>query len=287
MSSSSLPGKPPRPQPPNVSTSRRPQKSWIPLAVVAILALFVAVSALPQYFGQWPWSTPPKLPAATRTVLQAIPETGLDVSGWLTTDQAQTKLGGETWSVQQLSPAAAAPNSKLSPVFLLLRAPTYGGDQPEVEWLDIKGSQQWQTDSLQKLTLEVSVKERTARKIASEAAQKTADFDAAKATTDNNQTQNVRISTDFFRAWNKDQTYAVMQWYAWTDGGSPSPAQWFWADQKTQWKYRERMPWVALSVWLPIEPFSDIARQQSTAESLAKTLQQTLSQKVFVVGKAT
>ncbi len=247
------------------------KKNFIQLALVALLTLFVAVSALPQYFGGWSWDTPLKLPAASRTALQAVPNRGIALTGWVSDEQTRAEIGKATWSVQQLSVAAAAKESKLAPVFLLLRPQTYGGDQPEVEWLDLKGSQRWDTDSYQVLSFEVS-----GEAIAPQSVKNS----TAKA--DN--AENIRISSDFFRAWTQDQTYAVLQWYAWPTGGSPSPAQWFWADQKMQWRRRQRMPWVAVSLWLPIEPLGDISPHQDMAESLGETIQKALAQSVFVAG---
>ena len=248
---------------PSLPPKTAPKRSVVQLAIVAVLALFVAVSALPQYVDGWAWTTPPKMANATRNALQAIPDQGLKIPGWVTTQQDKTKLGGKTWSVQQLSAADAASSSGLSPVFLLLRAQSYEGDQPEVEWLDVKGSQHWKTDSYQKLTFKVPIEEAGV-----------------------NKSKTVRINSDFLRAWSKDQTYAVLQWYAWPSGGSPSPAQWFWADQKTQWTRYQRTPWVAVSIWLPIAPFSDPASQQGLAESLAKSTQQTLLKEIFDAGGA-
>ena len=149
MSSSTLSGKVIQ------SSSKR---NFIQLALVVLLTLFVAVSALPQYFGGWSWDTPLKLPAASRTALQAVPDQGISLAGWVSDEQTQTKIGGDTWSVQKLSVAAAAKGSKLAPVFLLLRPQTYGADQPEVEWLDVKGSQRWETDSSRALSFEVPSK---------------------------------------------------------------------------------------------------------------------------------
>lgn len=263
--SSTLPGKLPNSSLP--PTKKAPKRSIVQLAVVVLLALFVAVSALPQYVDGWAWTTPPKMSTVTRNALQKVPDQGLKIPGWVTTQQDKTKIGGESWSVQQLKAAGAASSSDLPPVFLLLRAQTYEGDQPEVEWLDIKGSQHWKTDSHQKLTFEVPIEE-------------------AGEETGVNKSKTIRISSDFLRAWSKDQTYAVLQWYAWPSGGSPSPAQWFWADQKTQWTRYQRMPWVAVSIWLPIDPFSDPAPQQGLAESLAKSTQQTLLQEIFLADGA-
>lgn len=248
--------------------SKVPKKSAVKLIIVAALALFVAVSALPQYSAGWSWSNPPKLPQASRVALQALPEQGLQLSGWKTTDHISIELGGDNWSIQQLSAdlasedesAQASLKAQMTDIVLLLRPQVYGADQPEVEWLDIKGSQGWKTDSRQKIT-----------------------FDVSGGTSENDlkNTETVRINTDFFRAWNKDQTYAVLQWYAWPTGGSASPARWFWADQKVQWRHHQRMPWVAVSLWLPIEPLGEIESRSGLAESLGNRIQQTLMQSIF------
>ncbi|MEL6856721.1 MAG: cyanoexosortase B system-associated protein, partial [Cyanobacteria bacterium J06607_13] len=175
--------------------------------VIVALALFVAVSALPRYVSSWPWSSPLKV--QNQPALQAIRDQGLTLSGWQVDDQVKTKIGGDTWSIQQLSATDQAIASETaSTIFLLLRPQVWEADQPEVEWLDLKGSQQWETDSRQSLPIEVAINRQENPKT-------------------------VRINTDFFRAWSKDQTYAILQWYAWPTGGSPSPAGWFWADQRT------------------------------------------------------
>ncbi len=252
-------------QRPQRSAKNSTKNSAIKWVVVAGLALFIAVSALPRYFSSWPWATPPQLPH--QSALQAIRDQGISLPGWVTLEQVKDKLGGKTWSIQKLSPAAddgglATPEKGAhdvavsSSVFLLLRPQIWEADQPEVEWLDIKGSQHWTTDSRQKISFGVP-----------------ANYSEKSKT--------VRISSDFFRAWNQGQTYAVLQWYAWPTGGSASPARWFWADQKAQWSRYERMPWVAVSIWLPIAPLSDITPHLADLESLGKTLQQALLQSVF------
>ena len=230
----------------------------MPLLVVAVLALFVAVGALPRYLGDWPWKTHPTVP--NKSALVAVRDQGLPLPGWETQQQTATKLGGESWSIQQLS-AEPTTRQTLAPgdpsqIFMLLRSQVWYADQPEVEWIDIQGSQSWKTDSRQKLSFEVT--------------------DPGEAS------QLVPVSSDFFRAWNQDQTYAVVQWYAWPTGGSASPAKWFWADQKVQLQQNQRMPWVAVSLWLPVEPFSDISQHQAMAESLSKNVQETLLKTVFL-----
>ncbi|MEO1391972.1 MAG: cyanoexosortase B system-associated protein [Cyanobacteria bacterium J06634_5] len=252
------------------------KKSIAKLAIVLALALFVALSALPRYMDGWPWADPPRLTQAERTALQALPEKGIALSGWTVGQQTSTKLGGNAWSIQQLSPDTASENETvraiaregIPAVYVLLRPQIYGGDQPEVEWIDIKGSQKWTTDSQQNLTFEIKK-------------QKKAEDSTKDLKSDSQSVETVRINSDFFRAWNKGQTYAILQWYAWPTGGSASPARWFWADQKIQWNQYQRMPWVAVSLWIPIEPLGDIGPYESMAQSLGRDLHQTLLQTVF------
>ena len=242
---------------PSPSLRKPSSKLTVKLIVIAVLALFVAVSAIPRYVSGWPWATPPKLEQATRSALQNIRDQGISIPGWTTEEQDKTKFGGHTWSIQQLS--ATADTERIiapgSPVLLLLRPQVYEADQPEVEWLDIRGAQHWQTDSYQSVSFEVP-------------AERSGD-------------RNIRVNSDFFRAWNEGQTYAVLQWYAWPTGGSPSVASWFWADQKRQWQHYQRMPWVAVSLWLPIAPLSETAPQQAIATTLGKDIHQTLMRTIF------
>ncbi len=242
------------------------KKSTVTLVVIAILALFVTIRAIPLYLSSWPWSTPLKVP--NQPSLQAIRDQGITLSGWLSQEQIKTKIGGDTWSIQQLSAADEGPFAAASPstIFLLLRPQVWEADQPEVEWLDLKGSQRWQTDSHQALPFEMTQNEEMTQ-------------NKSKNIGDLGKT--VRINTDFFRAWNRDQTYAILQWYASPTGGSASPAWWFWADQKAQWRRRQRMPWVAVSIWLPIDPLSDISLHQEMAVALGQSVQAELLQTVF------
>lgn len=247
-------------QPSSSDTRRRsPKRTFAQLAVIAVLSLFVVAIALPQYLGGWPWATPLKLPAASRTALQAIPEQGLSINGWSTDDQSAIELGHDTWSIQQLSPAKETDAD--SSIFLLLRPQIYGADQPEVEWLDVKGSQRWETDSYQKLRFSVPAQ-----------LEGTSAADASA----------IPVTADMFRAWNQAQTYAVVQWYAWPTGGHPSPNRWFWADQKVQWQHGQRLPWSAISLWVPVPPLSDITSQQALAESVSQEVQRSLMKTVFL-----
>lgn len=243
--------------------SKLTKRSIAKLIVVAALALFVAIRALPQYSAGWAWTMPPKLPQATRTALQAIPQEGIALPGWSIREQMKTEISGHAWSIQQLSAAAdneEMASREMATIFVLLRPQIYEADQPEVEWVDIKGSQRWTTDSYQNISFNVPV-------------------ETQENTLKDSRT--IRINGDFFRAWSKKQTYAVLQWYAWPTGGSASPAQWFWADQKAQWRRHQRMPWIAVNIWLPIDPLGDISPYQPLARSLGQNLQETLLHTIF------
>lgn len=124
------------------------------------------------------------------------------------------------------------------PVFLLLMPPSDHKAQPQVEWVDINNITQWRTDSYDQIQ-----------------------FDGVKAR--------------FFRAWTQQQTFAVVQWYAWPQGGHPAPNRWFWADQLAQLR-RDRVPWVAVCLQIPMEPLGDLQASRPLAESLSKIVQAAL-----------
>ena len=51
-------------------------------------------------------------------------------------------------------------------------------------------------------------------------------------------------------------------------------------DQQAQLK-RQRVPWVAVSVKIPIEPLSELKDAEPLAKSLAQTIQATLDKNIF------
>ncbi|MBE9077484.1 cyanoexosortase B system-associated protein [Romeria aff. gracilis LEGE 07310] len=227
--------------------------------VLAALALLIAVSALPYYRSGWPWASPPDVPHVA--ALKTLQQKGLALPGWETQEQSQISLGGHDWSVQQIAPATPNAANPIAQAALLLRPQVWYADQPEVEWLDIRGSQQWTVDSRQRLTFTVPVPEQL-----------------SSAQADSAPTQ---VTADFFRAWNPTQTYAVLQWYAWPTGGHPALSRWFWLDQKAQLQKQQRLPWVAVSLLIPIPPLGDIQPYLESAEALAETVQQALIDAAF------
>jgi cyanoexosortase B-associated protein len=124
--------------------------------------------------------------------------------------------------------------------------------QPQVEWNDIQGIYRWQSDSYK--TFRIAT--------------------------------NPAFEIRLFRAWTGSKTYAVMQWYAQSNGGSPWPSRWYIADRLAQWQ-RQRVPWVAVSVQLPMEPLDDLGKYQERAFALAQDVQVSLQQRIFQPSPAT
>ncbi|WP_243397441.1 cyanoexosortase B system-associated protein [Crocosphaera subtropica] len=91
---------------------------------------------------------------------------------------------------------------------------------------------------------------------------------------------NHSITARWFQAWN-NKTYAVLQWYAWPGGGHYAPYQWFLADQKAQLKHK-RVPWIAVSIKIPMEPLGNLEDMESLAKSLGQEVQKTLEQEIFI-----
>lgn len=229
-------------------------KFWVVLFVLAI----AAASALPAYFtGTWVWTNEPEL--TNIQDLRQLQQHGLSLPGWQTQGQAVWEIGGHRWSVQEIIPdpptqPATNANSAVNSAVLMMRPQTWHRDLPQVDWMDINGVQQWTADSQR--TLQFTVNSPVTNEPAS-------------------------IEARFLRGWSQQRTYAVVQWYAWADGGSPAPSRWFWADQWSQLHDRDRTSWVAVSLLIPIKPVGDIETVRSQATELAQLVQSQLMTTVF------
>jgi cyanoexosortase B-associated protein len=219
------------------------------VAVLCFLLLLVGIAAVPGYLsGNWSWA---KVPAVTNLKqLKELRQTGLELPGWKTLDHKIELVGSHKWSIQEID------RDNPKPVRLLLLPQNDHKAQPEIEWVDVKEFEHWQTDSYKKMqfAVESSQLQTGVSKPATPAAE---------------------VEARFFRAWNQRQTVAVLQWYAMSGGGHPAPSRWFWADQFAQWR-RSRVPWVAVCLQLPIEPLGDIEAARPLAESLGKMVQTAL-----------
>lgn len=215
-------------------------RSWLRWLVVVVLAAMVAVAATPQYLGgKLPWQSPPSV--VHLETIRGLKDTGLSLEGWSENLQQKISLGGDQWSVQQLTDTTG---SDLDQMILFLKPQGQSKDQPEVEWIDLQGAQKWETSHHRRLHLG-------------------------------------SLHIDTFRAWTSSQTFAVAQWYALPQGGHPAPNHWFWRDQNYQWRRSERLPWVAVAVMLPMPPLGDIALVYPTLERLSQLVQTTLVETVF------
>lgn len=233
-------------------THRRLSLPILRWGLLALLLVLLMVGAMPGYLkGSWFWQSPP--PITVLQNLKHLRQQGLPLPGWQMTKQRTLTLGDHVWSVQE------SQDSQQHTAILFLFTQNGPKDQPQVEWMDLNGIQQWETDSQQALSFTVP------------------------GTTDDRSTSSastIPVTAQLFRAWNRQQTYAVLQWYAWPTGGSPVPSQWFMADRLAQ-LHRQRQPWVAVSALLEIEPLDDLSKYSDRIEALGKTIQSAILQTVF------
>jgi len=128
-----------------------------------------------------------------------------------------------------------------------LKPQVYYKSQPGVEWSDISSISRWNQGE----TTELLIPTQSGGK--------------AKAR--------------FYRAWTQN-TFAVVQWYAWLGGGHYDPSVWYWLDQWAQLK-RQRVPWIAVSLLIPLEPMKELQTLTPFALNLAGEVQSYLEQNVL------
>jgi cyanoexosortase B-associated protein len=214
------------------------------IALLLLLVLLFAIATLPGYLqGEWSWQNPAQ--RVNLNEIKKLRQTGLTLPGWKTLQKQEITIGSHKWLVQVVE---KPPNP---PAILLILPQNYYKDQPEVEWTDVGGFERWQTDSQSDLKFTVS--------------------DGSHTTP---------VTASFFRAWNDQQTFAVVQWYAWSGKGHFSPLAWFWSDQWAQ-LHRTRLPWLAVSLKIPLDPFKELSSAREEATSLAQAVQIALNQQVL------
>jgi cyanoexosortase B-associated protein len=218
------------------------------IVVLVFLLVLIAAVAIPGYAtGRWPWTNPP--PVANLKQLKSLRQHGMRLPGWLVIRvQNQVQIGGHRWLVEEIK-------NHQTIAILLLMPQNDPKNQPQVEWLDIDGFHRWQTDSHRSLRFTVKL---------------------AKISDNPPPTVEAR----FFRSWTPQQTFAVVQWYAWSNGGSPATSRWFWEDSIARLSNR-RASWVAVSIIVPIPPQSDIKIVEPLLESLGETVQAQLMAEIF------
>lgn len=219
------------------------------VALLLFMLVLFAVGAVPSYFsGKWAWVSPPNL--VNLNQLRELTKTGLNLSGWETSEPQIVKIGGRNWVQQNIQ------EGDRFVAGLLLLNQTGPMHQPQVEWMDIDGFWRWKTDSERALTFEVNPESTP------------------------NPDESVEVKARFFRGWTTAQTYAIAQWYSWPTGGNPAPFSWFWRDRLAQLQ-GNRLPWVAVTVIIPIEPFGEIESVRPLVESLSQNIQSALIEGPF------
>lgn len=220
---------------------------WVSLALVVVLAALAGAAILPAYLsGQWPWVNTPQV--AQLEQLRTLQAEGLELPGWQLTTIEPITINSRTWSLGDYR--ANSPGDSERRFALLLYPQPWHSDQPQVEWVDLAGAQNWQIESRQRLKVAASPSAGP-------------------------------VSAKFFRARGDRQSFAVVQWYALPGGGNPSPSQWFWANEWSQLTQRKLTPWVAVSLLLPMGALDAIADYQPLAEDLTGLIQQQLTNTVF------
>ena len=229
---------------------RYPISKWV---VPLFLLVLLVVGTLPNYLqGHWTWTEAPEL--ANIKPLRELAKTGVTLTDWQTISEQELEIGPGKWLRQEIkSDGNADSNTESSPTDAVLflhpqTRKTGTSSQPQMEWTDLdlaNGVLGWKTDSYQKLKFRIS--------------------DVGNGSPAN-------VEARFFRGWNRRQTYAIVQWYAWPGGGHPSLNRWFWIDRHAQLSGR-RMPWVAVSMSIPIDPLGEIEDVRDAAQSLGQQVQ--------------
>ena len=212
--------------------------------VVILLLIIIILGVVPGYLqgGNWQWSDLPKIVNVEQ--MRNLRTSGINLDNWQTQQQQKVRIGGNQWSAQIIQ------QKESKPIILLLLPQTYYLDKPYVEWVDINGLERWKTDS----------------------------YEALKIPLESGNTVKAR----FFRAWNRRQTFAVVQWYAFPNGGHYSPTMWFLQDQLAQFS-DHRLPWIAVCFRIPIEPLGEKEQALAQAQSLVREIQANLKENVFDV----
>lgn len=225
------------------------------VAVLLLLLLLLVIGGLPGYLtGRWQWKQPPPVP--NLTALREIRKTGITLPDWQTVEQAEQFVGTSRWSLQILKQEGTQKQA-----ILLLHPQNGPMDQPEVEWTDINswGKSRWKRWDI--------------------AQYRSAEFTVNQPPKSGSNAE-TKVEARFFRVSTPQETFAVLQWYATPNGGHPSPVRWFLADQLAQW-HKDRVPWVSVSIMIPMEPFGEVETTWALAESIGKTVQATLMASPF------
>ncbi|MDZ7961663.1 MAG: cyanoexosortase B system-associated protein [Aulosira sp. DedQUE10] len=220
------------------------ESQWTQVVVLLLLLLLFAIGSVSGYLtGKWQWQQ--LAPVTSLKELKHIRNSGLTLPGWQNVEQTEQEIGEHKWSLQLIK------NQDSQTQAILLLLPQNGPmDKPEVEWTEVNG---WGKSRWGKWEI---------------AQYRSAQFTVKQPT-------ETKVEARFFRASTPQTTFGVLQWYALPNGGNPSPLNWFLADQLAQWR-KQRVPWVAVSVLIPMEPLGQVEKIWSLAESIGETIQAAL-----------
>lgn len=207
---------------------------------IAFFSFLILFGAIPHYRkGQWQIVAPKYIKNLSQ--IQKIKEKGLPLEDINSPQKEQIEINDQKWLKQTI-----LLDNQLSVNLLLF--PQNGQKQfPEVEWLNLKQHYQWQISKAENVTLTI------------------------------NSSQDIQAR--FFQATTSKETFAVLQWYAWHNGGSPLIEDWFWSDQLAQYQ-KKRLPWVAVTLIAPIDSLSDIKDIKPQLESLGIKVQKSLNNRL-------
>lgn len=229
------------------------------IVLILFLILMLAIGAIPAYFtGNWSFANPPKI--TDFKSLRSIKENGLIIPGWEIKNYQEAKISGHQWLVQTIEGKEGKDRSAI----LLVLPQNSPKDKPQVEWMDINGLYRWKTDSYQKKGFKVNLTSA-----------------AENLPVGLTPGEEIAVEGQFFRGWTNQQTYAVLQWYAWPSGGNPAPSSWFLKDRFAMLFQKRSVPWVAVNIQFRIEPLGEIEPYWPIAESLAEKVQLSLLEQAF------
>ncbi|CEJ43943.1 cyanoexosortase B system-associated protein [Umezakia ovalisporum] len=232
-----------------------PEKQLTHVAVLCLLLILLTTNGISGYTtGSWQWKQPPDVPNLRE--LREIRKTGITLPDWQTVEQIEQVLGTSRWSLQILNQ-----KSTQNQAILLLHPQNSPMDQPEVEWTDINswGKSRWQRWDIAQF--------------------RSAEFTLKRHPKSGANTE-TKVEARFFRVSTQHETFAVLQWYATPNGGHPLPWRWFLADQLAQW-HQKRIPWVSVSIMIPMEPLGQVVSTWALAQSIGQTVQTTLMANFF------
>jgi len=221
-------------------------------AIALLLFLLLIGGIVFNLSGQTNWYEP--FPVANLAALRDLRDTGLALPGWDNQGQARLNVGGREWSVQ-----AAAQRGKRTALVMIL--PQWGPQEmPGVEWSDIDGFFRWNREGGRAAIAHPSLS-----------------FTTTNPPTTVQARYFLARDTAATKVVPRQQTVAILQWYATPTGGNPSAGWWFWQDQWAQVR-RQRVPWVAVSLRFPIDPSSTLDDVEGDVLPLAQTVQEAIAQ---------